>query len=195
MPTKKQQRRKLRTQRNELDITLQATGGVEIAAALDGNRSALVSIHAYTGDKLSLPNFPHPAVIDVSGVKAMHTHQLPLLRDHDQDRVVGHGIPEIGPTALRITGGVLSVPGEDRDTIVEASGKGFQWQASVGGRIPNRRTDVSLVPQGQTVQVNGRTVAGPVHDICRAPAIHLSGLTLGGLMTRQSGDLESFHLH
>lgn len=121
-----------------------------------------MNIVAYNGGKLKLGNFPHPAVIDITGV-SLHgnSDNQPLLRDHDQGRPVGHGSPRINPTNL-VVEGTLSMPGEDRDKIVQATQQGFAWQASVGGSIPDARKNVRVIPAGQTVQVNGREFQGPV---------------------------------
>lgn len=142
----------------ELDLT--AEGG----EANETPRNARTRIVAYTGGRISLPNYPHPVVIDLSGVRAMSGDQLPLLRDHDPRRVVGHGRPSIGPNQLLIEG-ELSVPGADRDAVIEASRQAFQWQASIGGRVVDSHKNVDTIPAGRTVRVNGQTFAGPIHVV------------------------------
>ena len=94
----------------------------------------------------------------------MDSGQQPLLRDHQQSRVVGHGRPIIEAKQLRVEG-ELSVAGEDRDSIVAANENGFHWQASVGGRIPNPRKDIQTIAAGRSVTVNGRSFEGPIHVI------------------------------
>lgn len=132
----------------------------EVEAA-DGSKTPSANIIAYTGGRLSLGNFPHPVVINLEGVQAMSRDQLPFLRDHDQAKAVGHGTPKIEASQLRHEGS-LSVPGTERDAIVAASKNDFSWQASVGGRIPNRRKNVQTIASGDRVRVNGRSFDGPL---------------------------------
>lgn len=119
---------------------------------------------AYTGGLLSLRNYPHPVVIKAASVTPMDPEQQPILRDHNQNRVVGHGKPIVEANQLRIEGS-LSIDGEERDSIISANNNGFRWQASVGGRIPNPRRDIMTVASGDRVNVNGRTIEGPVHVV------------------------------
>ena len=141
------------------DIVFAVDTYADITAA--DNKTPEVEVVAYTGGLLSLPNFPHPAVINIAGVRAMDSQQLPLLRDHEQNRVVGHSRPIIGKNELRASG-KLSVPGEERDELVAASRDDFRWQMSVGGRIPDIRKNVQTIPNGKQVRVNGQTFTGPL---------------------------------
>ncbi|MGE3182141.1 MAG: hypothetical protein AB7N71_10955, partial [Phycisphaerae bacterium] len=62
---------------------------------------------AYTGGKLILPNFPHPVVVDLSGLR-IPAKSRPILRDHSLAQIVGHTEAiDIDRSALRLTG-VLS---------------------------------------------------------------------------------------
>ena len=141
------------------DVTFAATS-LEIQAAEDG--SGAVDIVAYNGGLLKLGNFPHPAVIDLNGVQLHgNASTQPLLRDHDQGRPVGHGTPSINNINLLVQG-TLSVPGEERDKIIQAKQNGFAWQASVGGSIPDSRKNIRVVAAGQKATVNGREFQGPI---------------------------------
>ena len=123
-----------------------------------------VNVTAYTGDMLSLANFPNPAVINLAGVRAMSNEQIPFLRDHQQTKVVGHGKPSVGASQLQHSG-KLSIAGEERDKIVAGHKEGFNWQASVGGRIPDVRKNVQTIAAGESVRVNGRVFEGPLHVV------------------------------
>jgi hypothetical protein len=174
MTNKKKRRKRLlqRQKQNQLELDIQAehirndvvfaAAEVTIEASDDGTPA--VSITAYTGGLLSLPNFQHPAVINLDGVKAMDGEQLPFLRDHQQSKVVGHGKPQITKASLHQQG-KLSIAGEERDKIVAGYREGFRWQASVGGRIPNVRKHVQTVPAGKRARVNGRSFDGPVQVV------------------------------
>ena len=105
-----------------IEVDLEAQGGDQ--------STPTANVTAYTGGKLALTNFQHPAVINLAGVRAMSDRQLPFLRDHDQKKAVGHGTPIIASDHLQHEGR-LSVPGEERDKIIAASKADFSWQASI----------------------------------------------------------------
>lgn len=166
-----------------------ASGAAELVEAVNGLPS--VTINAYNGGKLRLANFANPVVIDLTGVKAMGT-QLPLLRDHDQKKPVGHGSPEVGKENLKITG-ALSIEGEERNKIVAGHKNGFQWQASVGGSIPNSRRDVTTVAAGSSVRVNGRVHDGPLHVVKAFLWKETSFVALGADEERASASVAASH--
>lgn len=158
-------RRRRRREEEQSEIIFAADGVTLEAGSDDGSSSPSADVLAYTGGKLALANFPHPAVINLDGsVRAMDPQQLPFLRDHDQTKAVGHGQPNIEASQLRQSG-KLSIAGEERDKITAASKDGFRWQASIGGRIPNRRKDVQTIAAGDRVKVNGQVFDGPIHVI------------------------------
>ena len=148
-------------QRPASDVIFAAS---EVTIEAAGETSPEVNVTAYTGGTLSLPNYPNPVVINLSGVQAMSDEQIPFLRDHQQQRVVGHGRPDVGETQLTHTG-KLSIAGEERDNIIAASKEGFLWQASVGGRVPDVRKNVQTIAAGDRVRVNGKSFAGPIHVV------------------------------
>jgi hypothetical protein len=98
-----------------------------------------------------------PVVIDLGGVK-MRSPNLPALRQHDQKRVVGH-ITRLKADRDGIhVAGVCSGPEGEVSEVVGPARKGFPWQMSIGADPKRTR----WVPAGESVQVNGRTVDGPV---------------------------------
>ena len=109
------------------------------------------SIVAYNPDsELRVAGFSHPVVIDLSTAK-FEKPVTKVNRNHKQDREIGHATAQrIDATGIYFEG-VLSVPGEDRDKIVEASINGFPWDASVEASFPKPE----FVPKGKTVFVNG----------------------------------------
>ena len=117
------------------------------------------SIQAYNGGSLSLPNFNEPAYIDL-GSAYVHgsADQQPILFEHDTKKIVGHGQPVINGGYMSVEGGVMSHENEYKDQIVSAAKKGFQWQASVGGKMTKPPI---LVKEGKAYSVNGRAVSGP----------------------------------
>lgn len=137
-------------------IQLEAELRVE-AAAGDGKLPTFEMI-AYTGGAMSPSGFYGPVVVDLTGVKA-RAEKLPILRDHDRGRVLGHS-ESIAVGKDRITvRGVLSGPAAEVAPVIEASRNGFPWGTSIGATISR----VERVEAGQKVTVNGRTFDGPVY--------------------------------
>ena len=162
MTRKKTRKNQLQAAAKPSDIVF-AASEITIAASAETG-SPEVNVTAYTGELLSLANFPNPAVINLAGVRAMSNEQIPFLRDHQQTKVVGHGKPGVGASKLQHTG-KLSIAGEERDKIVAGHKEGFNWQASVGGRIPDIRKNVQTIAAGDSVRVNGRVFEGPLHVV------------------------------
>jgi hypothetical protein len=146
---------------------LTATGVASIEAAHDGDDSKLASfdVMAYTGAPMDLEGWRYPVILDLHGVEAAG-EQIPALRAHNDDRVVGHSEEiAINAEGIRVRG-IVSGTGADANEIVANAKRGFKWQASVGMPKP-RRGSVDHLPQGRTAVVNGRTVQGPM-SIVRA---------------------------
>ena len=182
--------KKNRQMRKNKSIVI-ACGTVDVIEAADGSSVPSVSINAYNGGKLRLGNFAHPVVVDMAGVKAMGT-QLPILRDHDQKRPVGHGSPLITDANLKMEGS-LSILGEETDKLVASQRNGFQWQASIGGSIPNVRKDVTTVAAGSKVRVNGREHEGPLHVVKAFLWKETSFVALGADEERASASVAAAH--
>lgn len=120
------------------------------------------NMKAYNGGRLHLGNFRHPVVVNASGVEVHGgADTVPILRDHDGKRPVGHGKTIINDSSLEVEG-TISQTTQDADEIVAAAKNGYPWQASIGGRITKPPV---LVKAGQSVKVNGRSQAGPVYVV------------------------------
>ena len=78
--------------------------------------------------------------------------------DHDTRKLVGHGTPTVNGSNMTVEGGVMSHDNEYSRQIVAAAKNGFEWQASVGGKMTERPI---LIEEGQSKFVNGRSVSGP----------------------------------
>jgi len=119
-------------------------------------------MQAYGGGRLHLGNFPHPAVIAAEGVEVHGgADTIPILRDHDGKRPVGHGKPIVASDSLQVEG-TISQTSDDAKQIIEASRNGYPWQASIGGRMTEKPT---FVKAGKSVTVNGRRQTGPVYVV------------------------------
>ena len=137
-------------------------GPLEIKAADGETKSPEFTMQAYGGGRLHLGNFPHPAVIAAEGVEVHGgADTIPILRDHDGKRPVGHGKPIVASDSLQVEG-TISQTSDDAKQIIEASRNGYPWQASIGGRMTEKPT---FVKAGKTVTVNGRRQSGPVYVV------------------------------
>ncbi len=140
-------------------ILMEAVGVEWINAADDGGEAKLkrFSMTAYTGGPMQVSCYGPPVVIDLSGIKAKAP--IPILRDHDLSRVIGHADEvTIGDSSLKLAG-VISGAGPDAAEVQAAAGNGFPWKASVGAR-PDK---LEFVGEGVATKVNGKTFTGPLH--------------------------------
>jgi len=161
------------------NLELRTSGdSIELQAADPNTPDALPSFSgiAYTGGvmhpKLAI-QWNGPVVIDLAGLDAPVG---PVHRDHDESRPVGHltAVANDG-TKLSVTG-VFSVPSVDQQEIVSGARNGFPWRPSVGVKI----LTYSTIPQGQTLQCNGRTFDGPVLVVKRSQLKEVSLVTIPG---------------
>ena len=149
---------------------------LDIEAADDGDDKKLrgFSMVAYTGAAMRFWAWPHPVVVDVRGMRVTKKAR-PILRDHNPGKVVGHTESIRKADGQLEVAGVISGAGPDAQEIIESSGNGFPWQASIGARI--RKMD--LVAEGKTVKVNGREFEGPVYVARQTTLGEVSFVALG----------------
>ena len=151
-------------------------GGVKIEAAVaggDGKTLRRFSMTAYTGGAMTLAGWPHPVVVDLSGL-AVGKKSRPILMDHDSDRIVGH-TDAVGTDGLLSVAGVISGVGSAAQEVVGASDNGFPWQASLGASVRK----AVFVPEGKTAMANGQTFAGPVYIVRSSRLGEVSFVALG----------------
>jgi len=149
---------------------------IDAAAEGDGDRPALrrFSMVAYTGGPMALAAWPHPVVVDLSGLQ-VSARSRPILKDHNPSLIVGHtDAVNVQGSSLTVAG-VISGAGAVAREIVESSSNGFPWQASLGA-VAQR---VEFVPKGRTAQANGREFEGPVHIARKSVLGEISFVALG----------------
>ena len=157
-------------------LTLRAEGQLALAAAAGDDSLPRFSLVAYSGGymypRLSGIYWDGAVVVDISGIR--HSNPLPLHRDHDTARPVGHGDATLGTTIT--IDGVFSVPGDDSAEIVESAKNGFPWKASIG------LSDMTVeeIRAGETVQVNGQSLAGPFLLVRTSSMDETSFLSIAG---------------
>lgn len=147
-----------------VEISFDSTANLDILAyhhedEEGGESIKAFDINAYNGGSLSLQNFSEPAYIDLSSAYVHgEADQQPILMEHDTKKIVGHGKPMIHASDMTVESGVMSHDNEHSRQIVAAAKNGFQWQASVGGKMTKPPL---MVKEGQSARVNGRSVSGP----------------------------------
>lgn len=139
------------------------------AESAEGAEQSVPKLEAasYNGGPMSVAGWPHPIVFDLEKSQVSGSH--PIYRDHNPDRIVGHGESRVeatdGGLALR-TSGTLSkrkLEAGDRDVseLVDLAAESFPWQASIGA-APKSAT---FVAKGKSKTVNGRLIAGPFYHV------------------------------
>lgn len=158
--------------------TLYASGPVEFdtieAAAGEKAEPPKFRMVAYTGGSMLLGGWPHPVVVDLSGMKVT-AKARPILRDHEPGKVVGHTTTvDIQPARISVEG-VLSADNLFSREVATSAGNGFPWQASIGAKVDK----AVFVEEGESVTVNGRKFTGPMYVARRTTLGEISFVALG----------------
>jgi hypothetical protein len=136
-----------------------ASGPLELLAAKDvgGKVVRPFLMTAYTGAAMRVPGFHRPVVVDLAGLR-LPGKRIPILRDHDTERIVGHtDDAELSQQRLHVSG-MISGVGRHAQEVTELSDNGFPWQASVGADVEK----MEYVDAKGKAKVNGRNFEGPV---------------------------------
>jgi hypothetical protein len=136
-----------------------ASGPLEILAEVDngGKKLRPFKMTAYTGAPMNVPGYMSPVVVDLAGM-TVPNQRLPILRQHDPERIVAHSESiDLSPQRLNVAG-VVSGTGDAATEVTNLADNGFPWQASIGAAVDRRE----FVDAGQTVKVNGRNWDGPL---------------------------------
>lgn len=152
-------------------------GGVRIeagAASAEGKSLRRFTMTAYTGGAMTLAGWPHPVVVDLSGL-AVGKKSRPILMDHDTGRIVGHADAVSTEGGALTVAGIISGVGSAAQEVIGASDNGFPWQASLGAAVKK----VVFVPEGKTASANGKEFAGPVYMVRSARLGEVSFVALG----------------
>jgi ribosomal protein S4 len=159
-----------------MKLSLQSEATIQCQAAAEGAEPSRpsVAVNAYNGGPVRVGGYRHPVVVDLETLQTPRT--IPLLRSHDSERIVGHGVPTItSPNRLDIAG-VISASNPDAEQVIDLAKGGFPWQASVG-------VDVTAKPQfigeGETVTVNAQKINGPAYVVRGGELYEVSLVTLG----------------
>jgi hypothetical protein len=128
---------------------------------------------AYSGAAMRPSGFYSPVVVDLAGM-TIAGGSRPILRDHDPAQVVGHTDSITVARAIRVAG-LISGTGEAAAEIVATARNGFPWRLSIGASIER----LIAVDDGETAEVNGRKVKGPVLIARKTTLREISFVVLG----------------
>lgn len=127
-------------------------GSIELLKA-DTKGLRPFSMLAYTGAEVS--RWYGRVVVDMAGMSV--PNKLPILLNHDCDRVAGYATAhELTEKGLTLKGSLLT--GESGPRVAQMSDDGFPLTASVGVTI----TATEEIEAGKTAKCNGKTVEGPL---------------------------------
>jgi hypothetical protein len=147
------------------------TAAINVEAAQpDGQapRQRRFHMDAYSGGPMVISGWRFPVVVDLNGLAVRGGAKVYL--EHDRTARVGHidGL-QTQNGALRVAGVISSTSQAAREVTADAD-NGYPWQASIGASV----ADVEFVREGQTVNVNGREVTGPVNVARKSALVEVS---------------------
>jgi hypothetical protein len=144
------------------------------AAGENDQKLPIVTGTMYSGGLLNV-GMSWPVVLDLADTSLV-SQQVPMHREHERNRIVGH-TTQIDLAAKNIKfKGVISGVGPDAEEVKGTAKNGFPWRPSLGSGY--RRLE--YVDRGQKVTVNGRSFSGPIY-IARGATIREMGIvTIAG---------------
>lgn len=153
---------------------------LQAAEGDDTPRVARFTTTAYTGGimrpNISIPVYGRGVVLDLAGFRSV-PGQVPIDYFHRNEDPIGHCDRVEYGNSIRAEG-VLSVPGESRDKVVQAARDGFRWKTSVD--VSADADAVERIPPDQLVTVNGRSLRGPFLLFRRGTVRAITFLTVAG---------------
>jgi phage major head subunit gpT-like protein len=157
-------------------IEAEADSEFRLEAAQEGDTANLkrFSMLAYTGGPMRVAGYYYPVIVDLAGLKVT-AKSRPILRDHSAAQIVGHTTEiNIQPKSIRLQG-VISAVNSYAQEVADSASNGFPWQASIGA-TPDQ---LIFLDRGETLQINGRTVTGPLYVARKATLKEVSFVALG----------------
>ena len=157
------------------EIRLITAPQFQLQAAAAGKPKSFHMV-AYTGVPMRLPNFPYPVIVDGAGLSTLSA-RMPILKDHDQQKIVGHSdkVTIDRQTGFVEVDGLVSGDDPDAARVAALGANEFPWQASIGAPVQ----EMEFVDEGETVTVNSRLWAGPLYVARKATLREISFVALG----------------
>ena len=157
-------------------LTINAAFDIQAAKSEEGKPAGLptFAMRAYDGDKMTVAYWGVVA-IDIAGLKAKDS--TPILYGHESyslDSVMG--MADKVTLANDITAsGTIMAESDTAAKVIALARNGFKFQASVGVRADKYKD----VLEGETAEVNGRTLEGPFTLIEAGTLYEISIVPLG----------------
>jgi len=136
----------------ECPLTIEAAGDDKVVPKF--------SMIAYTGGPMKIAGFTHPVVVDLEGL-SIDRQNIPIRLDHNPKQGVGHTDRVVVENGQVLAEGLISRDTSWARDVIKSGKNGFPWQASIGAEI----IQAEFVPNGNQIQVNGRTFEGPLYVI------------------------------
>jgi len=187
-------------------FNIEANGEVdffEAKADPEGGEGKTPSFYlsANTGRPMDVRGFIYPVIVDLAGAK-FDQRRTPVVQDHDTTLRIGHTteqaiIPAGGSAKVNgkqrngplvAAAGIVSSSSESAQTYVEDAKRGFPFQVSLGAGI----VQGSIVEEGESVEVNGRTWRGPL-IVAEKSIIRELTITVLGADNRTSAKIAANH--
>tara|TARA_R110002111_G_scaffold262504_1_gene338982 strand:+ start:170805 stop:172760 length:1956 start_codon:yes stop_codon:yes gene_type:complete len=156
------------------DTTIILSGGLVDLQAKEAEGLKRFTMNAYTGGHMRLTGFRLPVVVDLAGLHIPKQNQ-PVLKDHDQNQIVGHSTQIEKINGELHVAGLVSGAGEAAKEVKTAAKNGFPWQASIGAGVKR----LESVREGESVSVNGQTFQGPIYIARESELREVSFVALG----------------
>ncbi len=137
---------------------------VEWIQAADGggeNQPKRFSMTAYTGGPMQV-GFGYPVVVNLEGLNA--AAPVPILLNHDIDKIVGHADEVEKTSAILKLSGLISGSSKESEQVKASAAQGFPWKASIGAR-PDK---LDFFGENAVAKVNGKTFKGPLYVASKA---------------------------
>ncbi|WP_145030480.1 phage major capsid protein [Caulifigura coniformis] len=147
------------------------------AAAGDEKGPPTCKLAGYTGGLMRPRGWGQNVVIDLATLR-LTGQVIPLLRDHDTQRIVGHSTAVTNDGRKVDVLGTVSGVGGDAHEVKETSRQGFPWQSSVGVDLTEAKT--TFIAEGQKLSANGRNFKGPFHFVQHGLLRETSFVVFGG---------------
>jgi len=145
---------------NNIPDQLQFQCDLTIEAAGDEKTVPTFSMVAYTGGPMKIAGFTHPVVVDLEGL-SIERQNIPIRLDHNPKQGVGHTGRVVIENGQVLADGLISRETSWARDVIKSGKNGFPWQASIGAEI----VQAEFIPNGNQIQVNGRTFEGPLYVI------------------------------
>lgn len=152
---------------------MELRGQLELVSAPAEGSLPKIRIDLYSGGLMTPMGFGTPVLLNLQGIK--FAPSLPIIRDHDQSRIVGHAT-NTSTDGKVVIDGVVSGAGKDAEEFVSAARNGFPWQASIGASTTK---PPQFIPRDSTIEANGRRHAGPLWFYTEVMCREASVLSVG----------------